>query len=130
MRQSTLTLCGTTQLSMQRGSKIGHPLQHYHIAQKTYLCQPLSHHSEHLQEEAIHTKESRKQKARGPKDRAQGTEQPLGNARVLQDPDQSGPSLVTEQSGPLGATDTTSQLEAGETATPDNTDTIVMELPE
>ena len=35
--------------------------------------------------------------------------------------------MVTEQSGPLGATDTTSQLEASETATPDNT--IVMELP-
>ena len=47
-----------------------------------------------LQKEAIHTKESRKQKARGPKDRAKGTKQPLGNARVLQDPDQSGP-LVT-----------------------------------
>src|SRR5579859_4368559 len=48
-----------------------------------------------LQKEAIHTKESRKQKARGPKDHAQGIEQPLGNARVLQDPDQSG-TLVTE----------------------------------
>jgi len=81
-----------------------------------------------LQKEAIHTKESRKQKARGPKDRAKGTKQPLGNARVLQDPDQSGPSLVTDQSGPLGATDATGQLETSETATPDNT--IVMELPE
>jgi hypothetical protein len=36
-----------------------------------------------LQKEVIHTKESRKQKAKRPNDRAKGTEQPMGNARVL-----------------------------------------------
>ena len=91
-----------------------------------------------LQKEVISTKESRnesrKQKAKAPKDRVRGTgteqptEQPVVDARVLQDLDQSGPLEVTDQSGPLGATDTTGLLEAGETATPDNT--IVVELPE
>jgi hypothetical protein len=79
-----------------------------------------------LQKEAIHTKESRKQKAKRPNDRAKGTEQLMGNARVLQDLDQS--VQVTDQPGPQGATDTASLQEASETATPDNT--IVVELPE
>ena len=79
-----------------------------------------------LQKEAIHIKESRKQKANRPNDRVKGTEQPMGNARVLQDLDQS--VRITDQSGPQVATDATGLLEASETATPDNT--IVVELPE
>jgi hypothetical protein len=51
----------------------------------------------------------------------------MGNARVLQDPDQSVPSRTTDQSGPQVATDAAGLQEASETATPDNT--IVVELP-
>jgi hypothetical protein len=36
-----------------------------------------------LQKEVIHTKESRKQKAKRPNNRVKGTKQLIGNARVL-----------------------------------------------